>query len=440
MKCKVLLLIGFFLCSFTVTKALADQEPSSDKYVSRAEYEKLKTDFETLKAQMNRLLQSQQSQPQATAPQTAVSQTEQGLEQKIKSLKTEVEEFRPGNRHFLVSGYAFTSYTDTHNANSVFTAGFNPVFLFQPTEKLLIETELEESLESGATKTSLEVANASYLLNDYVTLEAGKFLSPFGIFTERLHPKWINKLPNKPLGYPDGAAQLAPEAQIGAQVRGGVPFLSDTKFNYAFYVSNGPTVQTDAVHAGELSFTNTDENNHNKAIGGRVGFLPIPAVEVGYSFETSRVDTRDAGDVTLRHNDNIGALLQGVDFTFKRELDPLQGILDVRAEQIWSSVDSFDYGTGTRAFKNDRRAHYLQVAYRPSKIKWWLIRNFEFVLRYDKVNHPSLAPTHNDDDRYTWGLDYWLGPETVLKTAYLKDDAHGGVNQDSIIVEFVTGF
>ena len=130
-------------------------------------------------------------------------------------------------------------------------------------------------MEDGSTTVALEYADVSYLLNDYITLGAGKFLSPFGIFRERLHPKWINKLPNQPLGYASGASRLAPSTQIGAQVRGGIPLIGDSKMGYTLYASNGPILQTAANNAGQISFKNTDDNSGNKAFGGRIGFLPI---------------------------------------------------------------------------------------------------------------------------------------------------------------------
>ena len=74
----------------------------------------------------------------------------------------------------------------------------------------------------------------TYIVNDYFTVGAGKFLLPLGIFNERLHPAWINKLPDRPLPYDDEVG-IAPEAGIGAFIRGAVP-KDSTKWNYAFYI------------------------------------------------------------------------------------------------------------------------------------------------------------------------------------------------------------
>ncbi len=413
------------------TAVCAQGAKADEQYVSRAEYEKLQKDFEALKSQMQQVLERQQV---AAPQQQAIAQNDLGsVQTELQVIKKKVKELTPGTSNFLLTGYAFTDITDSKHSNSVFTAGYNPLFLYRVSDKLQVEAELELSLEDGATTTSLEVANMAYTVNDYMMLVGGKFLSPFGAFTERLHPKWINKLPNKPLGYPDGAAMLAPEQQIGVEARGGVPLIKETKANYAFYVSNGPKLHTDtAVDAGELDFTNTNENNNNKAFGGRVGFLPIPELEVGYSFETSRPGGTDTGH-------NVRALLQGLDISYKRDFDPLKGTIDLKGEQIWSSVDAFDYGTG--AFKNNRSSHYLQLAYRPSLLKMPVVKNLEAIFRFDQINQPADAPSHTDEERYTWGLDYWLNPSTALKIAYMKDNPDtSGTNQSTFMGEFVVGF
>lgn len=82
-------------------------------------------------------------------------------------------------------------------------------------------------------------ANMAYFLNPYMTLTSGMFLSPFGIYAERLHPEWINKLPDAPIGM-GHTDQMVPETELGVQFRGGLP-IRKFKINYSLYISNGPT-------------------------------------------------------------------------------------------------------------------------------------------------------------------------------------------------------
>ena len=60
-------------------------------------------------------------------------------------------------------------------------ARFVLIFLFQLSEKIHIEAELEFSTNAeGETETELEYANMHYFFNDNTIITAGKFLLPFG--------------------------------------------------------------------------------------------------------------------------------------------------------------------------------------------------------------------------------------------------------------------
>ncbi len=403
--------------------------------VSVEEFNKLRGDYEEMKKEVQLLKQALEQRPKVQQTKATAASGEYVSVEEFEALKDQVDEVRPGLSNVVVTGYGFGSFTDAENADSNFTAGFNPIFLYQMNDRILFEGELELELEDGVTATALEYADVSYIVNDYITLGAGKFLSPFGIFRERLHPKWINKLPDQPLGYKSGASRLAPSTQIGAQVRGGVPLpIGESKMGYTFYLSNGPTVQTGANNAGQLSFTNTNDNNNNKAFGGRVGILPIPELEVGYSWQMSRVGASGSA------YDKIDALLQEVDLSYVRDSELIRGAIDLRSEWIWSDVDPVNYGTGG-AFKNRRSARYLQAAYRPSKLDLPIAKDLEGVFRFDQIEHPSHAPTLTDQKRYTWGLNYRLNPSTVVKAAYQKDDQDStGSNQNSFMAEVASGF
>ena len=190
-----------------------------------------------------------------------------------------------GTTKFLLAGWAEGMFEARNGQVSTFSASFNPIFLWELTPKLLFDGRLEIEPSGGGTNVNLVNAQISYLLNDYIALGAGEFFSPSNVFVERFEPQWINKLPDRPLAVYHG---LLPNISVGAQVRGGFP-IGPTRANYAFYVSNGPVLNTfDARSAGTLDFNSYTDNNDNKAVGGRVGFLPIPGVEVGYGFETSK--------------------------------------------------------------------------------------------------------------------------------------------------------
>ena len=114
--------------------------------------------------------------------------------------------------------------------------GIAPTLLWKPTDRLLLEAEIAFGLTAEDSFVELDYAQVSYLLNDYMTVTGGKFLTPFNTFWERWHPSWINKSVTIPLTHERG---LIGPAGLGVPVRGGFP-IGKTKLNYAAYYAHGP--------------------------------------------------------------------------------------------------------------------------------------------------------------------------------------------------------
>ena len=180
----------------------------------------------------------------------------------------------PGLTNIALGGAAVVTFQNREGVDSTFGVGVAPVILWKPTDRLLLEAEIAFGLTADDTFVELDYAQMSYLVNDYVTIGAGKFLTPFGTFWERWHPSWINKAATMPLIYERG---LVGPTGLGVQVRGGFP-IGKTKLNYAAFYVNGPDFDnTSFGTAGNLDFENFRDNNNSKSYGGRVGFLPVPS-------------------------------------------------------------------------------------------------------------------------------------------------------------------
>lgn len=432
-----------------------DPPPGDGKYVTREEYEALKKELVELK----RELAASKAQPvPAPAPSAATPTAAQAprkveerppadseettkrldeVEDRLDSLKSALADLKVGTSDFVITGAMSAGYTDRHKEDATFGASFSPIFLWKVTDRIFVEAEPEFELEGDASKVHLEFANASFIVNDYLTVRGGLFLTPFGQFPERLHPVWINKLPDNPLVYREEGG-LVPFSSLGFEARGAVPIKS-AKLNYAVYVANGPgLVSDDEKDVGTLKFDNFTDNNNSKAVGGRIGFLPVPGLEAGYSIQAARVNGHGFSDVN--------ALLQGVDLSYLWDSEAVAGTIDFRAEWVWSDVSDATYdpagtlGFGPLRFNNKRNGGYFQLAYRPSKIDNKILKNVEFICRYDMLNGPSAVPNGTDDQRVTLGIDYWLTPSTVFKTAYQIDDREHGGSQNAFFFQTAIGF
>lgn len=431
------------LATLCVQGAVLAQEGvvrQEEQYATRAEYEKLLREYERLKQQLEAFVASAASNGEVAAQET--EEAIEDLEQQIKVLKQRIGAAEPGSARFLVTGFAVAGFVDREGEDSTFTSSFNPIFLWKIDARTFFESEVEFEIEGGELEVALEFSQLTYLVNDYATVGAGLFLAPFGTWAERFHASWINELPDEPLAFGHGG--IAPSSLLGLQVRGGVQ-LASMKLNYALYVANGPSLVTDDdEEAGTLDFQNLTDLNNNKALGGRLGFLPVPQIEVGYSALVARVDP-SGSDVNA-----ADALLQSVDLTCVREVESLRGTAKLRSQWIWSDVDDATYDpSGAFGFgpltidDNTRDGGYIQLGYRPSKLAGPL-RNVEVVARYDALDLPSSAPENVDESRWTFGLDYWLNPSFVVKLAYQLDDKDdpAGVEEDAdaVLFQLAMGF
>jgi hypothetical protein len=454
MKTYFPVLLTLLLLSSTGIYA-QENKPAGEDYVSRAEYDKLKSEHEAMKEELEGLKTTVRQMANGTVPapaegpstttkapegkQVVTQATSQSdldaLHEEVDTLKSEIKGVVPGTTKFLLAGYGTAGFTARSGEDPFFDASFNAIFLWKLTDRLLFEGELEFEFEDGNTTTNLEIAQASYLLNDYMTIGVGRFLNPMDYFVERQHMNWVNKFPDKPLAVYDG---LLPESELGVQLRGVIP-IGPTKLEYAAFVANAPgliTTPDDFSTLGMLDFDNLANAGGHITVGGHVGFIPIPELEIGYGIQRSKVGPRDNA---------VEAILQSVDFNYVRDSTLLKGLINFRAQWVWSQVGHFIYdpdgetGFGPFEFSNNRNGGYVQLAYRPTGFGN-IIKNFEPVVRYDRLNQLH-TPVGFDEQRWSFGLDYWLTSSAVIKAAYELDNKNAGArDQDAFMLQVAVGF
>lgn len=225
---------------------------------------------------------------------------------------------------------------------NVIDTQINPVLLLPLGDKWLIESraEFEGAFQrppgggpyGGPVDKHVDYAQVDYIANQHVTVTAGRFLTPFGIFNERLYPVWIRFLQPDPLIMP-----IRTESSDGVMFRGGFPVSPKANINYAMYVS-----------ATRIGIDSVDSERH---VGGRVGiFLPGPRLEVGGSWQRTLQDYRKTA------------------FGFHMGWQPTKLPMSIRAEY----AHAFE-GSG----------YWAESAYRLSQVRLWskAMRRTEIVAR-----------------------------------------------------------
>ena len=362
--------------------------------------------------------------------------------------------FEPSKTQFMLRGYGHTGfeYMDSNDeAESTFLGlTYAPIFLYKHSDRLMFEAELEFKLEGNELEIGLEYADVMYVLNKNMTVRAGKFLLPFGTFMERLHPAWINRLPNAPLGY--GHDGIAPTSGIGVELRGAFD-LGGPRLNYSIYSTNGPRLNDgseEPEEAGILQFENFEDNNLAKAYGGRIGILPFSdsSAELGFS----AYSTSGTGEEDSQYED-VGAFLFALDFSYVKPISPLKGIVDIKAQYNNSNVDTAtfievheDGDAEEYSFDNQSNSFYAQLSYRPTMVESDFMKKLEFVGRYSDFNAPEGAEWEEASVQYAFGLNYWLSWRSVIKLSYQTTETEGGhgadgiTNTDGLFIHWAIGF
>ncbi len=318
------------------------------------------------------------------------------------------------------AGYAYHTQGSHENA---FTTSINPIFLFQFQDRVLFEAEFEFELEEGITETGLEYAQIDFLVHDNITLVGGKFLLPFGVFGERLHPTWINKFATAPPIYGHhvtefGAEPLLPIlSDVGVMARG---VVTPGRFSLAMntYVVQGPsTEQILPDEVPELEFpASSSDNNTGKMFGARLDVALPPWTEVNVSYLNGDYDSLDVLDLT---GWSLAAEFRASNFELRGEY--------VQTRQEIETLTGFPTLV--------RHGLYAQLAYRH--------RAWEPLFRWTQVSAAKLDGAVQSEGAWQagFGLDYWFNPSIAMMASYELNREDGPeIDNDRIVVHIAYGF
>lgn len=222
---------------------------------------------------------------------------------------------------------------------------------------------------------TLEYAQVDYNAASWLTIVAGRFLTPFNMYNERLTPVWIRNLQDAPIIFAIGTRTNG--YSDGFMVRGVLLSRKDYQLSYAAYFSTLSTINK--VESG-------------RATGARVGvFLPATHLEFGVSYQKLLQDQR---------TDSVGVY---------GSWQPQRAPLALRGEYAHSSL-----GQG----------YWIEGAYRFSRFRGpdSLLGRLEAVGRGQQFFHgqpdTSGALPAANTHRAEFGWNYYLPHEVRLNASY----------------------
>ncbi len=317
--------------------------------------------------------------------------------------------------NLLIKGTTFAGFVAQEDHTNTFNAGLNPLFLWRYGDKFLFEMEMEIGLEDTSASFDIEYTDINYIVNDYLTARGGKFLMPLGFWKEKMHPEWINKLPNPPLPYADEDASVIPPAELGADFRGAIP-IGDffgrldvpMVLTYDAWVGNGPCENDDGTI--DLSGDNYTDNNNNKAFGGRFSFRPWPYREIGISGMKGQWNNNGHKKPVTSHRK---LYYEAVVF----ELDcHFNDYCRFCGEYMWTRHDIVKSDTGPEIFsKVNVRSFWAQFSSTLNMLDTRYIKNLELVARYGLINS---AIKHDSKRQMSFGFNYYLTGKNIFKFSY----------------------
>ncbi|MBI3795789.1 MAG: hypothetical protein HY268_02330 [Deltaproteobacteria bacterium] len=434
------LTLGVFLLFLSIGVGGLSPTPAGAEPDLRQELEGLKAQLERDRTQMEQDRQRiEQLERQFQSVETKSEEKNKALEEKITKQALDQPTFGQyldrfaGEHRLSIAGYGFSGFDWQERANTnTFSAGFEPIFLYRLSDRLLFEGDLELKLEDTETSVDLEYAQVDYIVNDYLTVVAGKFLLPFGEFIERQHQVWINKLVSRPLPFREGdEGGLLPFSELGAQVRGAIPlgYGEGTRAEYSLYMTNGPRFASD--ERGAFFEANNTDQNRAKGYGARIGvdLLPYDAGMGRLRLGASTFDGQWSS-----HN-KLWFTSWGLDAVYQNGPLALRGeYLQTRRAMPTSIPD--DKGEGW----------YIQAAYLLQAVPVPYLNHTELIVRYSGQNQNALTADAlaegflRNPRLVAFGLDYWIAPSVVWKLEYDRDLPAKARDSNALLTQFAVGF
>ena len=272
------------------------------------------------------------------------------------------------------------------------------------------EVEYEDAAKD---EISIEESRFIYTHKPWLTFQAGLMI-PQVTWTNVNHDGPTRKLVDRPLV--DQFVIPSTYRDLGAGFTGVIPVLKRSAISYDFMVLNGLNDQysadgTNPVSASvgysglrDLRANESEKNSHlldnnrNKAIYSRLGYMPFPGLNIGVSGHFSKIDNADrrnlsiiSGDIQYRYK-RFGMLMEYATALFNRG-----------GSQLRTNENGVAYGQ----FPSSLAGYYIEGSYDITP-KWMAITAWNWV---------DLDQARSGNQMYRWSAGVRYNP---FKRVYLK--------------------
>ena len=363
--------------------------------------------------------------------------------QAITNLQQQVNYLKPGDSHFMVVGLTTFGFVNSSvKAGGVTTTSntmgdafeFSPMLLWRQGKKVLLE--FEPSYDGNTL--GVNWADVSYFAAPGLIIRAGYFVLPFGIYNKRLAAGWINKMASDPVGIAD----MPPASDFGIEVEGGF-HAGDTKWSYDISLTNGMQLLPD----GRIQNAGITDNNNNKTITGRLGFLPFSnsSLEVGVSGLFGNIGDANSAYTGAKTD------MYAFDLSYMKKIRKF--LFNVKGQYNIINVNNQNYvnpsdSTQTYTYTNTTTSYFAQLSARPAYISNKILKNFELAFRFANFTTPKNSTWEENTNETDIGLNYWLSWRSVVRVTYEMINSNsanlglsnGTANTNKLYVQFSTEF
>ncbi|MFI5149759.1 MAG: hypothetical protein ACHQRM_08505 [Bacteroidia bacterium] len=371
-----------------------------------------------------------------------------------------------GGTKMLLAGKAQMSLTQVQaqavgSPASPATHTFFPdAFMLMPLVKvnnrlfLDAQVEVDANPMGGGAAIKLNEMIAYFRVAPCLSVFAGNFSPKYGIYMGVLDD-FTNRYCTNPIGMARG-----PQTQTGIGIQGGIQ-AGYSKFNYQFYVANGPQLIVDSVthgngnQTGMLQYGNYADNNNNRCIGGSIGFLPLSNSNL--QIDVSGQYTGKTGNLSSPY-EKINSTSIAVDMNYYHLFNPI--MVRVLAEYNSTTTSAYNYpwfadssksNLLVPSFNNTFSGWFCGMTIRPAGLDNRILSNLELGARVGGYTPPSymnpgtgtalVSPWgENSKQQTTVCLTYWFTWKTPLNLAYDVIKETNGTNLTTLTARLLYFF